>query len=342
MDNINKTPKSLLENIWLQEILFLVLLIAVNFTGQLFVNEIEMKLSFFVFFILYIHAQVHKTFLFPILFLHKKTYLYIFLAFGLLVLFTAFNLMIDKMFFCEIYTKYDQPCGNLMGIFSSHFMSLLMITPLYFIRQYYIREKEKQEAALLIKQLEINQLKEQLNPHFMFNTLNNLYGVSLEQPARTPDMILQLSQLMRYNIETSKKEFVPLNDELTFLANYTAIEMERVSSRCEFSKEIAIPTNELKIAPMLLLPFIENAFKHSTSTAEKCNIRLIIKLNKDNKGIEMQISNTIPNKKAKVKSTGTGLENAKLRLEKIYPKTHNLTIENTGKEFNVNLVLTLL
>jgi two-component system, LytTR family, sensor kinase len=339
---INKAPKSLLENIWLQEIFFLVLLIVVNFSGQLFVEDGELKYSAFVFILLYSHAQVHKIFLFPILFFKKRTFLYIFLAVLLLGFFTAISFSVDKLYFCEFYAKYNQPCGDFMGSLSSNFMSLLMISPLYFLRQYYIREKEKQEATLLIKQLEINQLKEQLNPHFMFNTLNNLYGVSLEQPSRTPDIILQLSQLMRYNIETSKKEFVPLNDELTFLANYTAIEMERVSSRCEFSKEIAIPTNELKIAPMLLLPFVENAFIHSTATAEKCRIQLIIKLNRDNNGIEMQISNTIPTKKSMVKSTGTGLENAKLRLEKIYPKTHLLTIENTLNEFNVNLALTLI
>jgi two-component system, LytTR family, sensor kinase len=330
MSNIKKAPKPLLENIWLQEILFLVILIIVNFSGQLFVEFGELKYTGYVFILLYSHAQIHKIFL------------YIFLALVLLGLFSVISYSVDKLYFCEFYSKYNQPCGDFMGSVSSNFMSLLMISPLYFIRQYYIREKEKQEAALLIKQLEINQLKEQLNPHFMFNTLNNLYGVSLEQPERTPDMILQLSQLMRYNIESSKREFVSLNDEIEFISNYTAIEMERVSSRCGFTRDVSLSQNELKIAPMLILPFVENAFKHSTASAEKCYINLEIKLNHAQNGIEMFIRNSIPNRKTATKSTGTGLENAKLRLEKIYPNTHNLHIENTGKEFIVKLFVTLI
>jgi two-component system, LytTR family, sensor kinase len=345
MEELNK--EHWIEKHWVQEVLFLILLVIVNFSGQLFYTGEDFMSLLVVFCLLYTHAQLHKSFLFPIVFFKKQYIKYVLLAIILISLFTVISYYVNIYYVCPrnavILNAAGVECTNIISDFSSHFMAILMISPLYFVRQFYKNEKEKQESKILIQQLEIEQLKEQLNPHFMFNTLNNLFGVSLEEPARTPELILQMSQLMRYNLESSKKNKVPLADELDFINNYAAIEMERVRKRCTFTKDITLNAKEYEIAPMILLPFIENAFKHSTATSEKCNINLKVTLDQGTTPVvlKMNISNSIPSNKKNVKSTGFGLVNVKERLLRLYPKMHELTILQSEKTFDVTLQIKL-
>jgi two-component system, LytTR family, sensor kinase len=336
-----------IEKHWVQEVLFFILLVIVNFSGELFVGGEDFMSLLVVFCLLYIHAQLHKTFLFPLVFFKKQYIKYGLFAIILLSLFACISHLVSIYYICPrnavILNAAGIECSNIFSEFSSHFMAILMISPLYFVRQFYKNEKEKQESKILIQQLEIEQLKEQLNPHFMFNTLNNLYGVSLEEPARTSELILQMSQLMRYNLESSKKTKALLADELDFIHNYSAIEMERVRKRCIFSKDMVLNAKDYEIAPMILLPFVENAFKHSTATSEKCSINLKITLDETTRPavLNMQISNSIPTNKKKVKSTGFGLVNVKERLKRLYPKTHKLAIIEKQKTFDVTLQIKL-
>ncbi|MGL4630434.1 MAG: sensor histidine kinase [Leadbetterella sp.] len=333
-----------IEKHWVQEILFLILLIVVNFSGQLFIGGDDFLSSIIIFSLLYTHAQLHKTFLFPLLFLKKNYGTYVIGAIVLIVIFTLISYYLSIVYICPKYSEklrqLDMECVNIYEDFSSHFMSLLMMSPLYFIQQYYKNEKEKQENKILIQELEIEQLKEQLNPHFLFNTFNNLYGVSLEEPNRTPGLILQMSQLMRYNLESSKKPSVPLDEELDFIENYCGIEMERVSNRCTFTKTIHITNQKFEIPPMLLLPFIENAFKHSTATSEKCQINLSIHVDQGST-LHLAILNSKPSTKKSIKSTGIGLVNVQERLKRLYPNKHTLNIIDKENTFEVKLQLTL-
>lgn len=151
---------------------------------------------------------------------------------------------------------------------------------------------------------------------------------------------MQVSQLMRYQVENSSKEFVSIDDEIAFISSYIQLEKERVGYRCEINyNENFDEEKQYKIAPMLLISFIENAFKHGACTIENCFVNIDISI-KENK-LSLIVSNSIPTKKKAVVSTKIGLENTQKRLEIIYPEKYKLEIKPTETVFNVNLEIDL-
>ncbi|MCS3870257.1 LytS/YehU family sensor histidine kinase [Chryseobacterium ginsenosidimutans] len=192
----------------------------------------------------------------------------------------------------------------------------------------------------MYNEVQLSALKAQLNPHFLFNTFNTLYGISLKYPEQTSDMIMHVSQLMRYQVESSSKEFVSIDDEVSFISSYIQLEKERVGYRCKITYTANLDSErQYKIAPMLLISFVENAFKHGACTIEDCFVTIDIMI-KDNK-LLLNISNSIPAKKRDVVSTKIGLKNTQKRLEIIYPERHKLEIKPTKTVFNVNLEIDL-
>ena len=136
-----------------------------------------------------------------------------------------------------------------------------------------IIQREKDEKEKLQKEMELNYLKEQVNPHFLFNSLNSIYSLSRQQSPETPELVMQLSELMRYQLESSKKDTVLLKEELEFIENYLLLEEKRLSDRCNVEFLIEGDLSGLRIAPMLLIPFVENAVKHGAqSTNEQSTI----------------------------------------------------------------------
>ena len=153
-------------------------------------------------------------------------------------------------------------------------------------------------------------------------------------------MIMQVSQLMRYQVENSSNEFVSFDDEIAFISSYIQLEKERVGYRCEINyNENFDKEKQYKIAPMLLISFIENAFKHGACTIENCFVNIDISI-KENK-LSLIVSNSIPTKKKAVVSTKIGLKNTQKRLEIIYPEKYKLEIKPTETVFNVNLEIDL-
>jgi two-component system, LytTR family, sensor kinase len=290
--------------------------------------------------ILYAHAQVNQYLILPYWLDHGRFRFFLLLTLANLLLFSALFYWIDQRLFETIYNKYPQTRPDFWGSVTLHIMSLMVISSIAFIRRMYEKERRDNEIKLLVNQLEINQLKAQINPHFLFNTLNNLYGVSLEQPQRTPDLILRLSQLMRYQMEAGQKEKVALKEELDFIDNFIALETERVGQRCTSRIERSLAEAEFTIAPMLLIPLVENAFKHGTATADRCWVRIDLRL--ETSGLfKMHICNSTPAKIKPVTSTGVGLENTRLRLEKLYPRRYALQTSRTQTTFDVHLSLQL-
>jgi two-component system, LytTR family, sensor kinase len=363
---------------WFRESLFFILLFAVFTLGDnegVFGSWKNFATNMAFFSILYVHALMHRFWLFPILFDKKQRIKYAFLALICLLVFSGITYLAEKTIFPinnetiqeEIKKLQElQQSGNYLnywGYISLNVFTVIFISSIYFILRYFEQEKKEAKTQLLINQLEINQLRGQLNPHFMFNTLNNLYGVSLEQPDRTPDLILKLSQMMRYQIEASRKEYVSLNEEIEFIESYIAIENERVSNRCTLHFEKNVGQNDLKIAPILLLPFVENAFKHGTTSAEKSFINIKIdllenpqlngfntdfnqKMTKILRGdkpafLSLKIENSIPQKKKNIASTGIGLENVQQRLLRLYSYKHALEINPTTTTFTIHLEIKL-
>ncbi len=195
------------------------------------------------------------------------------------------------------------------------------------------------EAKALVSQSELQLLQSQLSPHFLFNTLNNLYSLSLIKDDKLPGLLLKLSELLRYSVYQTGDAFVPLTDELAYIKNYIEFEKIRLDSR--LSLNVNLEENpEIKIAPMLLIVFIENAFKHSKNTSSD-KIMVDIKLKIWENSILFSVSNSYEKEKQNTlnKSSGLGLENAKRRLELLYPNRYDLKIEDDGQMYKLMLQL---
>jgi len=184
---------------------------------------------------------------------------------------------------------------------------------------------------------ELALLKAQINPHFFFNTLNNLYALALENSPKTPSTILVLSNLMRYVIYDANTEKIGLTDEVKYIENYVELQKIRLLRPENASFEVNVKLNNVKLPPLLLIIFIENAFKYSISTmADKARIHIFLD------GDEAQINFTIENNydPSQMKSThGIGLANARKRLDLLYGKNYQLTIRDESSTYTVNLKL---
>ncbi len=221
---------------------------------------------------------------------------------------------------------------HLLLISVSYILSILVETFLF------AQKKEeaiaKQSAALAESELKF--LKMQINPHFLFNSLNNIYALSISNSEKTPESIHSLSEMLRYVIYDCERPKVPIEKEIHYIENFIELFKLRSSKgfNITFNNEMEHTANE--VAPMLFIIFIENAFKHSG--IEKGGDAFVnIALTSSNDEISFSVENSLPKEKInKDKSSGIGLNNAKKRLEIYYPNKHNLKIETNGG-YRVNL-----
>ncbi len=204
---------------------------------------------------------------------------------------------------------------------------------------YGIAEHQKESAAEKTKS-ELNLLKMQVNPHFLFNTLNNIYSLVMLKDERASAAVLKLSELMRYQLEQSNNEKVALDKEIRFIENYVELQGIRLSEKAciEFKCENKNP--QAQIAPLVLITFIENAFKHGISTHEKSKIK--IELLSESNHLQLLVNNQIFQNLKEEAPSGLGLENVKRRLQLAYPDKHHLTINKSESSFEVLLKINLV
>lgn len=193
-------------------------------------------------------------------------------------------------------------------------------------------EKEKTDTELSL-------LKQQVNPHFFFNTLNNLYSLSLKQAPETPETVLQLSELMRYVIYRAREETVELREEVKYLKDYLDLQRIRLYQDADIEFTVSMENPDLKIPPLLFIILVENAFKHGIEPAVgECFLEL--KLTEVDGEITFLCRNSVdPEGAAKVRSGGIGLQNLHRRLELLYPDNYDIQIETQPEEYRVLLSL---
>lgn len=191
-------------------------------------------------------------------------------------------------------------------------------------------QRQLQEARITAeqKQSELNLLQSQLSPHFLFNTLNNMYGISITQHERIPPLLLKLSDLLRYTVYDTKKTFVPLQEELQYIYNYIDFEKLRISDRLVLQTDIASITDPgIAIAPMVLIVFIENAFKHSRNTLDQ-KVYIDISLHITGNYMVFSVKNSyseIKHENSLVHtSSGLGIANTVRRLNLLYEGDYEL------------------
>lgn len=224
---------------------------------------------------------------------------------------------------------------NFLGIMV---LALVFASTIKIARDSFTRRQQEKEAELKL-------LKAQLNPHFLFNTLNNLYGLSVIKSDKLPGLMLKLSDLLRYSLYETKEVLVPFEKELTYLENYIALEKIRLEDKTNINWIKKGDFSGTQIAPMLLIVFVENAFKHLGSIRGEYS-SVEVNISRHNDVLEFHCSNTMdtdpkPEVNLEMGKSGIGLQNAKKRLELIYPKKHELTITQKNLEYTVKLKLHL-
>ncbi|QNK65015.1 histidine kinase [Pedobacter sp. PAMC26386] len=226
---------------------------------------------------------------------------------------------------------------------------LLIGTPLaWYI--YKTRNATDEQIFTLKKELgksdaKLGFLKSQINPHFLFNALNTLYGTALQEKAeRTGEGIQKLGDMMRFMLHENMQDKISLNRDIDYLNNYIELQKLRTSTTVDIliKTEIEEQLADLKISPMLLIPFVENAFKHGISLQSPSHIKVTLQTKANM--LYFDVNNSIHLKAdgdpEKINS-GIGLQNVKQRLNLLYPKKHELVIRESAKEFFVHLTLNL-
>lgn len=285
-------------------------------------------------------------------FLNKKKYTLFIVSFLILLflMFVVYNLFKLWYYDPKYYETYNE-LGKMYAkdsflqrlaypnVFLSKCIKFLTPTALLLMARFYKNQQQFLQLKEQKKTAELLALKNQLNPHFLFNTLNNLYSLALEKSDKTPEVIERLSDILDYILYRCKDKYVLLAKEIELIENYLTLEKVRYGKRVDIKFTHNIKP-ETKIAPLILLTFIENAFKHGVKQELK-EAKITIDLAIEKNTINFKIENTKPLTKMTSGQEPLGLKNVKKQLELLYPNSYSLQISDTQKEYSVTLNLKL-
>ena len=314
------------------------------FSTQIYLQRGEITNRFIILMIVnFIFFYVNYLFLVPQILLKKKTLLYFFFA----IIIIASPIYIVPLFYPnDINIRVFSTDGNLVRtieysvpiIFN---LSLLIIgTSIRVYQEWDNNEKKKTEIESQRIASELEYLKTQLNPHFLFNSLNSIYSLTVKKSNDAPEAVVTLSELMRYMLYQTNSEFVLLKNELEYIKNYMSLQRLRIANNKNVAINIHGAITTQKIKPLLLISFIENAFKYGTDF--KGNTEVKIKISIQENELHFTCVNLIGNKNAKNEdNSGIGLQNTKNRLELLYPNNHTLSVKEENNKFVIDLTLKL-
>lgn len=326
--------------IW--ELLFQVILLTVVFIFFSFdKNSPQIELYQFVFFANFVvAAMIINYLLLPHLF-YKRRYILFLLSF---LTVTALVILTEELVLEQIY--FPDTRGRR---FSGFFYGLLDVLPVItilsgmkFAWDLIQKQREVEDLKATMQESELSFLKSQINPHFLFNNLNNLYSYALENSPRTPDIILELSSVLRYMLYECREKYVSLGKELRQLEKYVRLSELQIEERGEVTFSAPEAVGNYKIAPLILMVFVENAFKHSqASQSEGIRINIAIYLQHTSELVFDCVNSYLSEKNSKQLPKGIGLLNVRKRLELLYPGKYQLKINDDGQNYHVHLLLTL-
>jgi sensor histidine kinase YesM len=280
--------------------------------------------------------------LFPRLYQTGRLALYILSVIILLLITGAFRAYLSLHIY-NLYFAMGHPTTMKFEAIISFIVAGVLIFMLSFIFRialaYFTLKQQSEEILIQKTQAELNLLKSQVQPHFLFNTLNNIYYEAYLEAPRTAALIERLSDIMRYFVDESPKQEVSLGTEMQFLENYIALENIRIRYEIDinFTKDC---DKTLSLPPMLLITFVENIFKHGIDKSSSHN-KIHISLIQQNNRLQFTTINTIPKKSLSTPSTGFGIENLRKRLVLLYNTDFELLVENKGDTYVAKLNIPL-
>lgn len=285
-------------------------------------------------------AFVINYFLLPSYYYRKKYFYF----FGYVIVIVTIVILIEEFLLEQIYFP-DTRGKGFSGVINTLLDVMPVITILSGFKFAWDAHHTQQQVNMLqqtIKDSELSFLKSQINPHFLFNNLNNLYAYAIENSPKTPSIILELSAVLRYMLYDCKGDVVLLSNELQHLKNFTALNELQIEERGKITFSTPKIQASYKIAPLILIVFVENAFKHSTSS-QSDEIFIHIKAELSTEGVFIfEVENSyLPNSNTQSLSQGIGLENVKKRLNLLYPDSHELVINAANNRYKVALTIQL-
>ncbi|MEP2024798.1 MAG: histidine kinase [Reichenbachiella sp.] len=273
-------------------------------------------------------------------FIYTKKYLQFIIYFLFIVVALVFmeEIVLEKLYFPDTRGQRFIALGNLLNMLPI----IAILSGFKFAWDALGKQKEVEELKDTVKESELQFLKSQINPHFLFNNLNNLYAHAIENSPQTPTIILELSAVMRYMLYDCQAKFVSLSKEVEHLSNFINLNNLQIEGRGIVKFNNPKLTRDPRIAPLILIVFIENAFKHSSSSQTE-DIEISINLEVTEEG-EMQftcINSYMEQTNTQDINSGIGLENVKKRLQLLYPDSHTLKISKSENEYQVQLRMDL-
>jgi LytS/YehU family sensor histidine kinase len=230
----------------------------------------------------------------------------------------------------------NPPDNKMVFLLTRYLFQFLVVALFSYSIQLNTHLKQAEQART---EAEIGYLKAQINPHFLFNTLNSIYSLAIQGSEATADAVVQLSSMMRYILTEASRDFVPMSKEVEYISNYIALQKTRLSDNVYFDFSVEGQPEQKLIAPLLLIPFIENAFKYGVNPDEDCAIDIHLLIT----GQELILD--VHNKKVKLRaehgeSSKVGIENTRKRLNNLYAGKHLLQISEDASSFHVQLKIT--
>lgn len=295
------------------------------------------KLSFFG---VYVAAALTISYFLLPRFFYKKRYWLFFISVSLLLLGVIFieELVLEQIFYP---TSRGKSFPGITHTLLEILPTILILVGFKFAWDAQQKQKELEQLNTKIAESQLQFLQSQVNPHFLFNNLNNLYAYALEKSPKTPKIILELSDLLRYMLYDCKEKLVPLAKEIEYLANFIRLQELQIEDRGTVNFTISGQASDKRIAPLLLVVFVENCFKHSTSSMTE-NIVIDIDLEIKGNQLRFRCANAFSeNGNTQSLSKGIGLENVKTRLDLLYPNAYTLKIKTANNTYLVDLELDL-
>jgi len=283
--------------------------------------------------VVYLNLQM----LFPLFWERGKYLLYALFVVLLAALGSGFYIILFDRWIDYIFKGYYFIAYYSFWDISLFFIIYLFATSLLRLARGWFRLQETEKEKTLA---ELKALKSQINPHFLFNSLNSIYSLARKNSQEVPEKIIQLSDLMRHIIYDSDLDFIPLEKEVEMVKNYIELQNLRTQEHNKIEFETSGDIKGKKIAPLIFLPFVENSFKHGLKGGAK-NAFVKIRLEITGKVLNFEIENS-KGKSSQIinsKYKGIGIENVRKRLELIYPDVHTLKISNNKDTFKVLLQL---
>ena len=291
-----------------------------------------------------IASYIHYFFILPALFLDKNWKKYLLLLIALLISILCLRILVEN----EVYPLLSNTEEYFKTIKLTRVIStlwntmtfLLFIGMIRFVLDWFELENKRKQLENQKLTAELNYLKSQINPHFLFNTLHNLNSLVYAGARNANEVIIKLSNIMRYMIYESGKERVTLSSEIDYMNDYIHLESIRLNNTFRLDFKIDGPVEHVKIAPLMLITFLENAFKHGVSDREP-DCWIDVRLTVDEKQLRYQVANKkIDVKQNKLKS-GFGLDNVKKRLALSYPDAYTLLVNDLEDSYRIDLTIQL-